>query len=153
MEEYNFQYCQKIIVLSKDKTKVLLCKRKGESDYDGVFSFIGGKMDAEDLSIVEALKREKDEEVGKNFRIKIYPTFTLNLLFKKKDGNSMILPHYLAIHQDGEVDLNDEEYSEYQWVEIDKLHEFEPKIPTIPEMVNELSRLEKIAEEKEFVLI
>ena len=40
--DYNFQYCQKIVVLSKDKNKVLLCKRKGEADYDGTFSFIGG---------------------------------------------------------------------------------------------------------------
>ena len=64
MEQYNFQYCQKIVVLSKDRTKVLLCKRKGEADYDGIFSFIGGKMETTDISIIEGLKREKDEETG-----------------------------------------------------------------------------------------
>ncbi|MDA3855399.1 MAG: NUDIX domain-containing protein [Candidatus Woesearchaeota archaeon] len=152
MEEYNFQYCQKIIVLSKDKNSVLLCKRKGEADYDGVFSFIGGKMENTDLSIIEGLKREKDEEVGLDFQVLLYPTFSLNLLFRKKDGNSMILPHYLAIYEKGNIDLN-EEYSEYQWIEIDKLNEFEPKISNIPETVNELLRLEKIAKEKEFILI
>ena len=152
MGQYNFQYCQKIVVLSKDRTKVLLCKRKGEADYDGIFSFIGGKMETTDISIVEGLKREKNEETGQMFKIGIYPTFSLNLLFRKKDGNSMILPHYLAIHDHGEIKLN-EEYSEYQWIEINKLNDFEPKIPSIPETVNQLLRLEKIAEKKEFILI
>ena len=152
MEKYNFQYCQKIVVLSKDKNKVFLCKRKGEVDYDGIFSFIGGKMEITDISIIKGLKREKDEEVGADFKIKLYPKFSLNLLFRKKDGNSMILPHYLAIHESGDVNLN-EEYSDYQWVEIKDLNEFEPKISTIPEIVNELLRLEKIADEEEFILI
>ncbi|MBC8495077.1 NUDIX domain-containing protein [archaeon] len=152
MKQYNFQYCQKIIVLSKDKKEIFLCKRKGEADYDGVFSFIGGKMENSDKTIIEGLKREKDEEVGINFKIKIYPNFCLNLYFTKSDGNAMIMPHYLAIHKTGEIDLN-EEYSEYKWVKIDKLNEFEPKIPTIPHALKEILRLKQIAEEKEFVLI
>ena len=48
-----FQYCQKLIVLSEDKTQVLLAKRKGEADYDGVYSFIGGKMETTDESMHE----------------------------------------------------------------------------------------------------
>ena len=152
MEKYNFQYCQKIVVLSKDKTKVLLCKRKKEADYDGVFSFIGGKMETGDGSIIKGLKREKDEEVGKNFKVLIYPTFSSNLLFRKKDGNMMILPHYLAIHESGDVKLNGE-YSEYRWVDIGGLKRFEPKIPNIPETVKEMLRLESIAKVNEFVLI
>jgi len=48
MPNYNFQYCQKIVVYSADGKNVLLCKRKGESDFDEVFSFIGGKMEVED---------------------------------------------------------------------------------------------------------
>ena len=87
MEKYNFQYCQKIVVLSHDKNKVLLCKRKGEADYDGTFSFIGGKMETTDTSIIAGLKREKDEEVGSDFQIQIYPKFSHNLLFQKKDGS------------------------------------------------------------------
>ncbi len=152
MSEFNFQYCQKIIVLSKNKNKVLLCKRKGEADFDGIFSFIGGKMETSDKSIIEGLKREKDEEVGENFKISIYTTFSHNLLFRKKDGNSMILPHYLAIYEGGDIVLN-EEYSEYKWVELNSLDDFEPKIPSIPQTINELLRLEKITKEKEFNLI
>ncbi len=152
MKQFNFQYCQKIVVLSKDKDKVLLCKRKGETDYDGVFSFIGGKMETSDNSIVAGLKREKDEEVGESFKVKVYPKFSLNLLYINKDGNPMILPHYLAFHESGEVELN-EEYSKYLWVKIDALAEFEPKIPTITDTLNELLRLENIADEKDFILI
>lgn len=152
MSNFNFQYCQKIVVLSKDKTKALLCKRKWEADYDGVFSFIGGKMETTDGSIVDGLKREKDEEVGEQFKAKLYPTYSTNMFFRKKDGNAMILPHYLAIHQEGEVKLN-EEYSQYQRVDIKDLKTFEPKIANIPEIIEILLRLEKVIEDEEFVLI
>ena len=76
MEKYNFQYCQKIVVFSKEVDKVLLCKRKGEADFDGTFSFIGGKMETTDGAILEGLRREKNEEVGEGFKVCIYPTFT-----------------------------------------------------------------------------
>ena len=49
--------------------------------------------------------------------------------------------------------VRNSEYSEYQWVGLNELNEFEPKIPTIPKVIKELLRLEKIAEEKEFVII
>ena len=152
MEQYNFQYCQKIVVLSKDKTKVLLCKRKGEADYDDVFSFIGGKMETIDKSLIDGLQREKNEEVGKDFKIKIYPKFSFNLLFRKKAGNVMVLPHYLAVHLKGKIELN-EEYLEYQWVSINDLPKFEPKIPSISETVKELLRLNAIAKPNEFLTL
>ncbi len=153
MEKYNFQYCPKIVVLSSDKTKVLVCKRKGENDYDGVFSFAGGKMETTDASIIEGIKREKNEELGENFKVKLFHTFSLNILFRKKDGSTMIPSHYLAIHKNGEVELSTEEYSEYKWVLISDLEKFEPKIQNIPEMVSQIQRLDKIANEKDFVLV
>jgi len=134
MEKYNFQNCQKIVVFSKDGKEVLLCKRLGQADFDGTFSFIGGKMEVSDTSIIESLKREKNEEVGKNFKIKIFPTFSINLLYKKNDGDSMILPHYYAYYVEGDIELN-EEYSQYQWVKIEDLESFSPKIPTIQGIV------------------
>ena len=153
MEKYNFQYCQKIIIVSQDKTKVLLCKRKEEKDYNGVFSFAGGKMETTDDSIIEGIKREKKEELGKKFKLKLFQTFSINVLFRKKDGSSMILPHYLAVHQGGEVNLNSSEYSECKWIKIDELEKFEPKIPNIPEMVRQILRLEKVSDEKDFIVI
>jgi len=151
-EKYNFQYCQKIVVFSSDLKKVLLCRRKGENDYDGVYSFIGGKMETSDEDIVSAMQREKNEEVGEDFKIQLYHEFSNNLTFKKKDGSHMILPHYFAKHLEGEVKLNDE-YSEYKWVKIEDLEDFEPKIKNIPESVNKLLKLGKIIEDKDLDII
>ncbi len=55
-------------------------------------------METTDDGIIAGLKREKDEEVGTQFKVKIFHTLSHNTFFRKKDGNAMILPHYLAIH-------------------------------------------------------
>ena len=118
MSDLLFQYCPKIAVF-RDQS-VLVCRRKGEADYDGVFSLIGGKMEHGDGSIVAALGREKDEEVGRDFRIRLLPRFSIDTHFIKKDGSQMILPHYYAEYVSGAVDLSDE-YSEHLWLESDNL--------------------------------
>lgn len=152
MGKYDFQVCQKIIVFSKDKGSILLCKRKGEADYDGVFSFIGGKMEVIDDSILDGLKREKNEEVGKDFKINIFPTYSANLFFVKKDGSRMVLPHYYAVHESGSIVLSDE-YSEYRWVSIDDVDVFEPKIATIPDMVRQIMCLQSVLKNEESFFI
>lgn len=154
MDKYHFQYCQKLVVFTEDFKKVLLCKRKGENDYDGVFSFIGGKMEITDSSLIEGMAREKSEEIGKKAQVKLFPTLCTNLnnIFVKKDGNKMILPHYLCIYLGGEIEINDE-YSEYKWVTLDELKSFEPKINNIPEIVSTLLRLRELIKEEEFITI
>ena len=153
MENTNlFQYCQKIVVFSEDFQSVLLCKRKDEEDFDGVFSFIGGKMETTDKNILEGLKREKDEEIGPNSKIKIYTKFTTQEEYKKKDGNFMILPHFYAVFLSGEIELN-EEYSECKWVKIDELKSFEPKIETVMPIVNKIKQLKQIIKEADFTII
>lgn len=153
MEKYCFQYCQKIVVFSADERRVLLCKRKDELDYNGVFSFIGGKMEVSDESIIAGLVREKNEEVGDRFQIKINPACSVNMLFRKKDGSSMILPHYYALYMGGEVELNKGEYSEYQWVAIENIAGFEPKIPNIPDVIEKLLRIKKSFDPQDFIII
>lgn len=133
--KYNFQFCQKLIVFSKDWKKVLVAKRHGERDYDGMFSFIGGKMEVGDESIAAGLRREKDEEIGPEVVIKVYLDATYNFLYRKQDGDTMILPHYLAQYAGGEIRLNTEEYSEYRWVAVGDLAKLEPKIENIPRCV------------------
>lgn len=130
---YLFQYCQKLVVISADHKSVLLARRNKEADYDGVFSFIGGKMETTDESIIEGMKREKDEEIGAAVKLDILPNETYNLLFRKSDGNTMILPHIPAIYKSGDIKLNGE-YTEYKWVPFESLDSFEPKIPNIPEL-------------------
>lgn len=150
MEKFNFQFCPKIVVFSTDLKEVLLCKRKNEKDYNGIFSFIGGKMETTDKSIMAGIAREKNEEVGNNFKIKLYAKYSANAFFIKKDGARMVLPHYGAIHEHGEITLS-EEYSEYVWVSVDKLNVFQPKIETIPEKVAEMRSLLKISCDEDFI--
>jgi len=152
MKKYNFQYCQKIVVYSKDQNSVLLCKRKYEADFDGEFSFIGGKMETTDKSIVDGLKREKDEEVGSDFKIRLFPTFTTNIFYTKKDGSAMILPHFYSVHESGDIDLN-EEYSEFRWIKLDEIGSFEPKIFTVPEVLEKFSKIKKTIHKTKSVII
>jgi ADP-ribose pyrophosphatase YjhB (NUDIX family) len=113
---------------------VLLAKRAGEADYDGTYSFVGGKMETTDKTILEGMKREKDEEIGASTVIRVAPDETRNLLFNKKDGNIMIIPHIAGVYVSGDIKLSDE-YSDYKWVAINELDSFEPKIQNIPELV------------------
>jgi len=152
MDKYSFQNCQKIVVFKDNNTKVLLAKRVGESDHNEMYSFIGGKMEITDGGILEGIKREKNEEVGEGFKIKIYPIFNTMNYFVKKDGSYMVLPHYYARYESGEVILN-EEYSDYKWVEVAELAEFEPKIETVEIMVKNLLKLVEIIKEEELLLI
>lgn len=92
-------------------------------------------METTDESLLMGMKREKDEEIGGGVKIQVLPDETYNLLFRKKDGNSMIIPHIAGIYVSGDIRLNDE-YSEYAWVSIAALDTFEPKIATIPAVVS-----------------
>ena len=109
-------------------------------------------METTDENIIESLRREKNEEVGKDFKIEVFPFFTINVSFIKKDGNSMILPHFYAIYLDGDVQLN-EEYSEFKWVRLDEISDFEPKINTIPDVLDKLAILKKVLSETKSVIV
>ncbi|MGW4370792.1 NUDIX hydrolase [Nocardia takedensis] len=130
----HFQYCQKLVVIDPATDSVLLARRKGEADYDGIYSLIGGKMETTDTDILDAIRREKEEEIGKDAVILIAEGLSYNAFFRKKDGNSMILPHFYAEYEGGEIELNDE-YSDYKWVPREQLASFQPMIDTIPDAV------------------
>lgn len=149
-----FQYCPKIVLFSADKTKVLLAKRQGEQDYDGTFSFIGGKTETTDDSLIAGLHREKNEEIGEAAKISIAPYISChNVLFRKKDGNSMVLPHHIATFVGGEITLNPDEYAEYQWVPIENLEQFEPKVENIAMVVQKAQQLLAVLKPTDFVEI
>jgi 8-oxo-dGTP pyrophosphatase MutT (NUDIX family) len=130
-----FIYCQKLVILSADKKSVLLAKRQGEEDYDQTYTFIGGKMETTDKNIVSAMKREKDEEIGSKCIVKVLAEETYNVLFRKNNGDSVILPHIAGIYLTGDIELSDE-YNDYAWVPLTKLEAFGPKVPNITEITN-----------------
>jgi len=130
--ELFFHYIQKLVILSADGKSVLLAQRNKEEDYDGVYSFVGGKMETSDGDILAGMKREKDEEIGTAAVVKVYPLESRNIVFQKSNGNSAILAHIAGQHVAGEIVLSDE-YSDYKWVPLTDLDSFEPKIDNIPE--------------------
>jgi 8-oxo-dGTP pyrophosphatase MutT (NUDIX family) len=131
-DAYSFHYIQKLVVLSADRQYVLVAKRQGEADYDGTFSFIGGKMETTDETMIAGMKREKDEEIGLGTVIKVLPSESYNVLFRKTSGRASINPHIPAVFVSGKIKINPEEYSEYRWVPISEIDSLEPKIPNIP---------------------
>lgn len=70
MDTTLFQYCQKIVLFSQDGSAVLLARRRGEADYDGVFSFIGGKLESTDDGLVNGLRREKMRKLARLLKLR-----------------------------------------------------------------------------------
>lgn len=145
-----FQYCQKVVLFNKNLTAVLLARRKDEQDFEGTFSLIGGKLEKKDGGLIEGLRREKNEEIGRSSKVKICPFISYNIFYQKKDGSGMILPHYLGIYESGPIRLSSE-YSEYAWVPIRNISAFEPKINTVPEAVDWAIRYLGILKDRDFV--
>lgn len=152
MNNLTFQYCQKMVVLNEAKDAVLLARRKGEADYDGVYSFVGGKLETTDGGFVQGLQREKNEEIGEDAQLSICPTISYNAYFVKKDGNAMVLPHYYAVFKGGDITIN-EEYSDYKWVQVADLPTFEPKIDTIVGAVEWALKISTILTPEQFITI
>ena len=88
-----------------------------------------------------------------NFKIKLYPNFNSTISFTKKDGNYMLLPHYYAQFLGGEIELNQNEYSDFKWVFINELANFEPKIPSVIPIIKQLLQIIPIIKESEFVIL
>ena len=128
-----FIYNQKLVILSKDFKNVLLAKRQGEADYDQTYTYIGGKMETTDESLLAGMKREKDEEIGSDNIIEIMPNEAYMVLFKKSNGDMVIIPHIPAVFKSGEIVLSDE-YSDYKWVPLTELNNFQPIVSNIPEI-------------------
>lgn len=150
MDPTLFQYCPKIVVFRNDDQEVLLARRIDEQDYNATYSFIGGKSEVTDGTLIEALQREKNEEVGEQFKIRINAAISWNIRFNKKDGNTMIIPHHYAVYVSGEVALSSE-YDDYKWVKVSELESFEPKINNIPTAVQEVLRLKSITRAEDLV--
>jgi 8-oxo-dGTP pyrophosphatase MutT (NUDIX family) len=149
-----FHYCPKQIIFSKDLKTVLLAKRTGEADYDGMYTFIGGKTETTDGSLVGGLIREKDEEIGKDAKLKICVGMSCyQVWYRKKNGNYMILPHHVAIFQGGEITLNNDEYATYAWVPVGKLRTVEPLLPEVEKAVFAALRMLPILVDSDFVTI
>jgi hypothetical protein len=110
-------------------------------------------MQTTDSSIQTAMGREKNEEIGELAQVKVCLTIARPVLFHKKDGSQMIVPHHIAQFVGGKVVLSDDEYSEYKWAGLDQLQSFEPKVENIPELIDWALKLKVLLTEKDFVIV
>lgn len=130
---------------------MLLAQRTGEADYNAIYSFIGGKTETTDGSLLAGLKREKDEEIGANAKLKICWTMSCyQVWYTKKNGQDMVLPHHVAIHQGGDIQLNPNEYADYKWVPISEIDTFEPTIKNTALAVHAALRMLQILTDDDF---
>ena len=109
-------------------------------------------MEINDSSILKGLRREKNEEISKNVSLYINPTVSYNVHFIKNSGQHMILPHYYASYDDGEIVLSDE-YDDYKWVPVAELGSFSPKVENISAIVDKLLILKQVFTPNDFIKI
>ncbi len=132
---------------------MLLVRRFGEADYNEAYTFIGGKSETTDGSLVAGLQREKNEEIGTDAKLRVcYMMSCYQVWYKKKNGNYMVLPHHVAIHQSGEIRLNPAEYDDYKWVPLTEVDTY-IQIPNTPVAVRDGLRLLSILTDDDFVEI
>lgn len=132
-QQYNFQYCQKLVLFDKEE-RVLLARRKDEVDYNDTYSFIGGKLETTDGGLIEGIRREKRQEIGRKALILVAPQLSYDVYYTKRDGSAMVLPHIYSRYIGGEIELGNE-YSDFKWIEADRIDAFEPKIDTVSDAV------------------
>jgi 8-oxo-dGTP pyrophosphatase MutT (NUDIX family) len=147
-----YQYNQKMVLFRNNGSEILLAKRKGEADYDGTYSFTGGKLETTDQAIIEGLRREKDEEIGVNIQVSICPHTSYNVYFVKSSGQHMIVAHYYTEYLGGEIEPSDE-YADYKWIPMEELQAFEPKVENIYEIALWAQNLKKILKKEDMVTI
>lgn len=138
-----FQVCCKFVIFDQTGNNVLLCQRKGEADFDGTFSFAGGKIENSDNGIRNGIQREKNEELWTNCQVTLYKELCDFAYYVKNDGNCMILPHFLCVFQWWEIILSDE-YSTYQWFPLKELATIPNIIDTVAPMADKMHRYRDI---------
>ena len=96
----------------------LLITRRGSGDFKGKWEFPGGKLE-ENETEEQCLKREIFEELNIDINVDYflmnnshsYPTFTVELI------------SYVSTIRNGDIELFD--HDKYEWVEINRLKEFD----------------------------
>lgn len=115
-----------VAALIKKDGKVLIAKRStGDENVFGKWEFPGGKLEKEETE-KQALVREIKEEFEMNIKVKGFITNNLCEYPTKK----IDLRLYECEYIDGDFKLHD--HSDYNWVEIDKLFEYDLALADIP---------------------
>lgn len=141
MRALTVELCPKLVVVDEGRDALLLCRRHGEEDLDGHFSFVGGKLEEDDQSLLSGIAREIREELGGSVRLDVLLPFSVDVLFTKSSGVRMTLPHFYARYVGGELALNAEEYSEARWVPFAEIERVRPLVGNIPAIARQLKAI------------
>lgn len=144
-----YQYCPKVALFYDDT--VLLARRVGEADLNGLYSLVGGKIEHSDPLVTDGIFRELTEEIGHSVAGELLATFCVPVEYTKKDGSRMILPHYYAHYLGGNITLNPAEYTDYLWCPVVDLPGRTDVIPNVHEICHQLLRLVRIATPADFL--
>ncbi|MEM7705744.1 MAG: NUDIX hydrolase [Pseudomonadota bacterium] len=114
--------CPKLCLLNPASKEFLLCKRKGEADFDRTYSFPGGKTELSDESIEAGIQRELAEELGSVFAYELSSQLCFLVEYVRSDSKHMTLPHFFGVaSKEQHIDLNAEEYNDYAWTRIEDM--------------------------------
>jgi mutator protein MutT len=112
-----------VAVIRRDDGRILLLKRRDdEKVYPGHYTFPGGKVE-DNETITEALNKEVMEECGLSLRHGI-------VLIKEKaigrpDGQTSKSLSFLCSVVDENVRLDEQDFTDYKWVNLDELRELQ----------------------------
>ena len=114
MVNSTIESCGALIYCTTTK-RYLFLLRNSPGKYSGTWGLVGGKKEPKDLTAIDALKREIQEEVGKTPAIKkIIPLE----LFTSNDQQFHYNTYVLLVDKEFMPDLNDEHHG-YAWCDFD----------------------------------
>jgi 8-oxo-dGTP pyrophosphatase MutT (NUDIX family) len=108
----NLFYVTQKALIKKDGKILILLKKNGNVD------FPGGKIQEDDMSITDSLKRETEEETGLKIKVnKPFHTWHFTLpQSHKNSGRKVFVIGYECDYVDGDITLSNE-HGEYKWVD------------------------------------
>jgi 8-oxo-dGTP pyrophosphatase MutT (NUDIX family) len=109
-----FQITQKVFIRNGNLLLVMKDKKSGAGDLPG------GRMNQDEFfsDWIDSLKRELEEELGHDFRVKISPNPILVHKHLVNDGNHpCIIIGYDGVYESGEISISDE-HEFFKWVDV-----------------------------------
>lgn len=108
-----------LAALKNQNNEILLLRRKGTTFGDGLYGFVGGKVEAGERAL-DAIKREVDEEVGLDLS---KAAFELVHTFHRKGTDSELIALIFSADVSGLYPINKEpqKHDDMQFFAVDQL--------------------------------
>lgn len=116
-----------VALVVKDRKLLATKRRDANPQFNGKWEFPGGGIDKGE-EVEECLKRETREETGLNVSIidRLPGVFTATVEFREGGGYQVFLLPYICSIIFGEIQLADEESSDYGWYSLEEFSKLDP---------------------------